>query len=618
VNLPSRSRLALWLYALVGLAVAILALTAQSYMPFFSDDSLISLRYSDRLLGGHGLTYNDGEYVEGYSNLLWVLAVAAGGLVHPDLVAVARVLGFVFMAAALAAPAFAARSVSWTLSLGVLAGVLTLALSHGAAIWSIGGLEQPLQLALLGWALALLHQDQGRNLPVLWVGGLLALLVLTRPDGAVFTAALALALVIARGPSVRAFMSAATLVVLPLAAWVGQLAFRLWYYDDWVPNTAHVKVSWSIHHLMDGIRYVGVGLGYHLPVVVLAIVVLVTVRPFRRLTILAPLAIAILWACYVAAIGGDGFPGRRHVLPLIVCAAMILTAGWTASVLRRLPVVAQVLVIAVTLLWYSQLQARDPLNVVAREEVWEWECATLAGALGTAFEAEAPLIAADPVGCVGYFGKLPTLDMLGLTDRHIARTRPEDFGQGWIGHELGDGQYVLSRDPDLILFCTPRGSAAPCYRSGIELAALPQFNDRYTLTRITPRDELSSMLLWLRVASPKVGIWRSPTETRLPAMLFASEKGPRAVFDGRRFATRLGPGQSVTFGRLPDDVVGWRARAVARGPVGVSIDGRSLTVTAGDSRADLLEVVLTPAGEGAREVRLKADTTTSGAPAGPH
>ncbi|MCY3959730.1 MAG: hypothetical protein OXG65_15775, partial [Chloroflexi bacterium] len=40
---------------------------------FISDDAFISFRYVRNLLEGHGLVFNPGEYVEGYTNFLWVL-----------------------------------------------------------------------------------------------------------------------------------------------------------------------------------------------------------------------------------------------------------------------------------------------------------------------------------------------------------------------------------------------------------------------------------------------------------------------------------------------------------------------------------------------------------------
>ena len=44
---------------------------------FITDDAFISFRYARNLLEGHGLVFNPGEYVEGYTNFLWVLELAA-------------------------------------------------------------------------------------------------------------------------------------------------------------------------------------------------------------------------------------------------------------------------------------------------------------------------------------------------------------------------------------------------------------------------------------------------------------------------------------------------------------------------------------------------------------
>ena len=57
-------------------ALVVLFVHAASYLPFIADDALITLRYAERLLDGHGLTWNDGERVEGYSNLLWLQLTA--------------------------------------------------------------------------------------------------------------------------------------------------------------------------------------------------------------------------------------------------------------------------------------------------------------------------------------------------------------------------------------------------------------------------------------------------------------------------------------------------------------------------------------------------------------
>jgi len=42
------------------------------------EDAFISIRYAQNLVDGHGLVYNAGERVEGYTNFLWTLLLAGG------------------------------------------------------------------------------------------------------------------------------------------------------------------------------------------------------------------------------------------------------------------------------------------------------------------------------------------------------------------------------------------------------------------------------------------------------------------------------------------------------------------------------------------------------------
>jgi len=58
------------------LAWAALACWRWSREPYLLDDAFISFRYARNLVEGHGLVYNPGERVEGYTNLLWTLFAA--------------------------------------------------------------------------------------------------------------------------------------------------------------------------------------------------------------------------------------------------------------------------------------------------------------------------------------------------------------------------------------------------------------------------------------------------------------------------------------------------------------------------------------------------------------
>lgn len=124
---------------LIAVAFVILCRHARYCLPFIADDALISLRYAKRLMEGGGLTWNQGEWVAGYSNLLWILCSAALGWFGTDWVTAVRARGFVGMAAALAAVVYACPPSSVKTALPTLLALLFLALSGSFGAWTIGG-----------------------------------------------------------------------------------------------------------------------------------------------------------------------------------------------------------------------------------------------------------------------------------------------------------------------------------------------------------------------------------------------------------------------------------------------------------------------------------------------
>src|SRR6185503_3325889 len=69
---PSRLAVALGVWLVVALAIAHIVRLA-----FVCDDAFISFRYAGHFASGHGIVFNLGERVEGYTNFLWVVVCAA-------------------------------------------------------------------------------------------------------------------------------------------------------------------------------------------------------------------------------------------------------------------------------------------------------------------------------------------------------------------------------------------------------------------------------------------------------------------------------------------------------------------------------------------------------------
>src|SRR5215203_3666611 len=54
---------------------SVVALDGKRYFALF-DDAMISMRYAWNFSHDHGLVWNPGEYVEGYTNPLWTLVMS--------------------------------------------------------------------------------------------------------------------------------------------------------------------------------------------------------------------------------------------------------------------------------------------------------------------------------------------------------------------------------------------------------------------------------------------------------------------------------------------------------------------------------------------------------------
>lgn len=573
-------------------ALLLLAVHITLYHPFIADDALISLRYAERFVQGLGLTWSDGERVEGYSNLSWVLATAALHALGMDLVSAARVLGIVGMGGALVCVARCTvddSRAAW--GAGALAAGC-LALSGPLAVWAIGGLEQ----AFIALFLALALVEAGRciessSITQPWRCALpLVALCLTRPDSPVLVVGLLAGLWVALGW--RALPRVLLIGVMAATAVGAQLAFRLAYYGEWVPNSARAKLALTFDRLIHGVIYV-LDAGLHLwPLLALAALLLVVARHSRRR--MAPaLGVMLLWTLYVATIGGDIFPARRHIVPVLVAVGFVLAVGLReAFASMRLRAVLLPLAL-LSLALQIELTTSDPQNMLATTERWEWDGEVIGRLLGRAYRDEQPLLAVDSAGCLPYFSRLPSLDMLGINDKFLASHPPPDFGHGRVGHELGNGEYVMSRAPDLVLPCLAQGANHGCYRSGRELLARADFRQRYRLVNFEGREPYTFRSRIFVRTDGRIGIVSNAAGVSIPGHFFAIGSAVATLDAAGRVGVVLKGGQAVglRIAGMSDDA--WQARADTDGDARVELADGQVIVTAGAEGAHVRRVWVT-------------------------
>jgi hypothetical protein len=474
-------------------SLALFGILAWRFFDHSVDDAFISYRYARNLVEGHGLVFNPGERVEGYTNFLWVMLVApfvALGI-DPDLAA--KALGLAAGAGLLGGLARfgprpqAAPGVVWIAPLAA-------ASSPALAVWATGGLETALFAALLLWSAGLAIEALERKRISAASALLAALAALTRPEGVGVALLLGAMLgLLGRGHvplrrDLTRWWVVFLLVYLPYFAW------RSSYYGDLLPNTFYAKVGSEPAQLLRGLRYVHAFLresGYWL---LLPLVGLAWVGRGPARCVYAGLAGGL--TLYVVGVGGDGLPMHRFLVPILPFLFLLIALGCAGVLTRigtgrgaRIGVALLVLALGVRAAVPAFRGASARYVAQDRREVAAWT------EIGRYFAANAPSdasIAVVPAGAVPYFSKLVAIDMLGLNDRTIARRRISGLGAGQAGHEKHDVGYVLGRRPTYVLIGAyglssrplPAGRLVrPWYAAEIAMLESPEFLAAYRLER---------------------------------------------------------------------------------------------------------------------------------------
>lgn len=400
------------------------------------DDSYISFRYAQNLAQGHGLVFNPGEKVEGYSNLLFVLVMAAGLLVvEPEQIYLVAVL-FSLVLLATAHRLFLAQARRHLPPERLSAAAWLWALCPVLWVWTASGLETIAVLALQLAIWRAVEDSDGGHRALGRLIALSALAIFLRADGFVLVFLVAVFLLIRR-QSRQALLFG----LLNLPALLALFGWRLWYYGELLPNTYYAKVSeplvQRLSHALGQLYELSfsVGLGPYL--VALGLLFFQpgakppSSGPEWRPSFQTFFPVAIL--TYWLYVGGDHFAERFLLLafPFGIVALLRLSIDlrWLLPVLLLLQ--------SVPLVQSAKFEYRGD-----RYDGW-----VEAGRfLGERYPGRT--VAVEAAGKIPYFSGLPAIDMRGLTDHHIARTPPTGYDRP--GHNKRDTAYVLAREPDLI------------------------------------------------------------------------------------------------------------------------------------------------------------------------
>ena len=450
-TVPQRAlHLAAILVALAGLAYLVHALAYN----FLCDDAFIGLRYSRNLIEGHGLVFNVGERVEGYTCFLWIVLIAGFGAIGVDLVAASQWVGLAF--------GIGAVILSYRLVLvstnrpphPLVAAVVPLVFAANGtyACWGLSGIETTMYVCLIV-ASCVATFSGALGLSSLCASALL----LTRPEGVVVIAPLALYVLFRHAAFGRVRVAGW------FAVWIGTLAaltlFRWFYYGDVLPNTYYAKAGGGLETILRGWRYLADYGADHEGLLFMALPLAYAMirggAEMRTLVLIAGgLWFSTIW------VGGDGLPMYRFALgplPIVLVLQLFTAVDIGRFALQRgarVGVVAAAGVILLLLLVQAHVsQPRRGAYYLLFKHQRDVEVPTWSQAGRWLKENLKPgeTFAVVPLGAVSYYAESKVYDMMGLTDRHIAKRSMPSMGEGWAGHEKHDGQYILSLRPTYIL-----------------------------------------------------------------------------------------------------------------------------------------------------------------------
>ncbi len=409
---------------------------------WLDDDMMISMRYGRNLADGHGLSWNPGDRVEGYTNFLWTLvmaAVHATGVADARAAAVVKAINFVLACGSLHLAMRLVRAFAPRSRLATLMVATCFVTCPDVVQWSVWGFETTL-LGFLGLVFLVRVSTRGDDLPGY---AALALIPLTRSDATYLIVAHAtVALAVSRDR--RRTLGLVLLALVPAAC---HLAFRRTYYGAWVPNTYDLKV-----HLVPDVGERGIFHARRFVAQYAAILTLAAgsaamlLRRDRRA--LALFSGVLVTLAYATLVGGDMYPGFRFYGPVMPIVFVFAAAGVVTVVRRRAGGVAWAAVMYVV-----SVPIFNPFGrLIAASTNGDPDRQLQVAMVVKANALPGSRLAVLCAGVVPYVTRLRALDLAGKSDRHIARLA--GVRDAIIGHSKVDPEYTLAQDPDLVVACS--------------------------------------------------------------------------------------------------------------------------------------------------------------------
>jgi len=416
--LPGLSDLMSWKEPfLIPLVAMLMARLVVAYMiPEAAEDAYITFRYARFFAEGHGLVFNPGQHVMGFTSPLWTVWMSLGFLLHLSPITWSRISAIAADAVTLVTVAALLRA-SVSRASAWCFGLFFAAWPYFSAM-TASGMENGIMFMLMALSAALLSRRHPAG-PVA-----LAALALSRPEGFVVAVLLA-ALARRRDAIIAAAIVAAGLVplalyyhtVIPQSVFAkshlygtpGPLAGRMWW--GWLIPRPFERTSKVVEY-----GHLVVIAVFFTPALVMGFPKLWKIRRSG----IAQLAFAGLAVWLAYSLLGVAYFYWYLMVPLAALA--IVAAVGMPIVVQGAPIYVAALVLIVSIYF-------DALSVYFSRTDIEFMGFGGAADYLNAHARAGEKVLLEPIGIVGYHCPLVVVDEVGLVSPQVAERRLQ--GPGW-------------------------------------------------------------------------------------------------------------------------------------------------------------------------------------------
>ncbi|TGK24713.1 hypothetical protein EHQ05_17610 [Leptospira yasudae] len=324
------------LYFIFSILLILFGVISAYQMRWIGDDAFISLRYAKNFADGKGLVFNEGEYVEGYTNFLWTVLLIPfhwKEWIHP--VNATYCFGIASFLGTCIYLLLFSRRISKD-NLPIPFALSCYVFLHHNRVFATGGLETSLHgFIFIASSYHLIHSQRIISYRTILGIGLSVLSCLNRPDGLLFHALAGIYVALRFfhelqekqvGLKSRLLRFKSAFLLFLYASPIFFYIWKLEYYGNLLPNTFYAKSGGSAY-LSQGLLYLWMFLKMYYAMVPIALFSLFSFVRTLREQALKPFAnrdfrwillacFPILYAGYYTWIGGD-FMFSRFYLPIL-------------------------------------------------------------------------------------------------------------------------------------------------------------------------------------------------------------------------------------------------------------------------------------------------------------